>query len=795
MNSFRSVHGSPPRWVPSARPRYRPKFDCLEKRCLLATTIVSLLTDTTEDSSPGELRSAVNNSFDGDMIVFQPGLSGTIQLDAGLGPMSIRLGLTIDGTGASVAVSGQKAIRIFVIEVGGNATLTGLTIRDGFATEGGGGIFNSGTLTVQSSTLSGNTAGFGGAIYNHNGATLMVQNSTLSGNEALGAGLNAGLGGGICNQGDLTVQHSTLSGNTTIFGGGIYNGGDAFVQHSTLSGNMASYGGGIYNHSGSYVQVLNSTLSGNMAEQLLSKGDGGGIYNSGRVRVQNSTLSGNMANRQGGGISNRADLEVYDSTLSGNMGVYTDDPTFGGAIYNRSGGSVTIQSSTLSGNSALQGPLAGGFGGGISNDGSFFPVNTIIAGNSATNGGPDIQGAVNSRGYNLVGNGAGSSGITNGINFDQVGTGASPINPLLGPLQNNGGPTLTMLLLPGSPARGKGSQPSVSTDQRGVPYPPNGPWDIGAVQVSIRSFRAVGAAAGGLPEVKMFDAQTGALVFDFLAYRPSFRGGVRVAVGDVNGDSVADLITGAGPGGRAHVKVFDGNNRALLSSFRAYVAPLRGGVFVAAGDIDGDRQAEVITGAGRGGAAHVKVFDGLSAAVVQNYRAFGPTFRGGVRVAAGDLDGDNRDDVIASAGPGGVPHVKVFSGVTGATLRSFLAYAAPFRRGVFVAAGDVNRDGFSDIITGAGAGGLPHVKVFDGRTGATLQSFLAVFDVNPATFRTSGVRVGAGDFNGDGRDDLLLGAGPGQRPRLQALDALSLATLDDFFAYHPTFRGGVFVAA
>src|SRR5205814_1813081 len=97
-----------------------------------------------------------------------------------------------------------------------------------------------------------------------------------------------------------------------------------------------------------------------------------------------------------------------------------------------------------------------------------------------------------------------------------------------------------------------------------------------------------------------------------------------------------------------------------------------------------------------------------------DFFAYDPNFHGGVQVATGDVNGDGVDDVITGAGPGGGPHVKVFDGATGAVLRSFFAYDDAFRGGVFVAAGDVNKDGFADVVTGAGAGGGPHVRVFSG---------------------------------------------------------------------------------
>src|SRR5207302_1596883 len=173
------------------------------------------------------------------------------------------------------------------------------------------------------------------------------------------------------------------------------------------------------------------------------------------------------------------------------------------------------------------------------------------------------------------------------------------------------------------------------------------------------------------------------------------------------------------------VKVFSGVGGSVLRSFAAYSADFTGGVFVAAGDVNGDGKADVITGAGAGGGPHVRVWSGADGTLLRQFYAYGVKFRGGVSVAAGDVNGDGKADVVTGAGPGGGPHVEVFSGATGAVLRSFFAYAPAFTGGVFVAAGDVNGDGHADVVTGAGAGGGPRVEVFDGVTGAVRSSFFA----------------------------------------------------------------------
>lgn len=299
---------------------------------------------------------------------------------------------------------------------------------------------------------------------------------------------------------------------------------------------------------------------------------------------------------------------------------------------------------------------------------------------------------------------------------------------------------------------------------------------------------ATGPGPGHLPLVKVTVAGAkGNKTFSFMAYPNSYTGGVRVAVGDVNGDGVADIITGPGAGAPAHIKVIDGTRLgqrgSQLMSFTAYPGFL-GGVYVAAGDVNGDGFADIITSAG-GPKGHVKVFDGATGAEIRSFFAF-QGFSGGVSVAAGDVNGDGFADIITGAAVNG--HVKVFDGSSGAELRSFFAFEG-FSGGVSVAAGDLNYDGVADVIVGAGSGAPGgHVKVFDGRTGQELLSFFA-FDPN---FR-GGVQVAARDVDGDKVIDIIVGAGPGAGPHVKVFRSIDLAMLDSFLAYEPRFLGGVFV--
>jgi hypothetical protein len=183
------------------------------------------------------------------------------------------------------------------------------------------------------------------------------------------------------------------------------------------------------------------------------------------------------------------------------------------------------------------------------------------------------------------------------------------------------------------------------------------------------------AGAGGGPHVRAFSLAAGALteLASFLAYAPSFTGGVNVAVGDVNGDGIDDIVTGAGAGAGPHVRAFGlaGDSLTELASFFAYDRAFMGGVTVAVGDLDGDGVADIVTGAGAGAGPHVRVFSMADGSPTESasFSAYDPAFTGGVFVAVGDVNDDGIDDIIAGPGPGGPGHVRGFCFVMGGTLQ------------------------------------------------------------------------------------------------------------------------------
>jgi CSLREA domain-containing protein len=410
-----------------------------------------------------------------------------------LGPLAVTDDLSIAGAGqTNTIIDGNAMGRVFDIDsTSGVVEISGVTIRNG-NTGVGGGILNYADLTLTNSTVSDNTGTYGGGIRNLYGGDLTLINSTVSGNTAM-----VGSGGGISNLygGTLTLTNSTVSGNSAYGrGGGIsnYYGGDVTLTNSTVSGNTSADagGGGIYhaNYDGN-LTLTNSTVSGNSADA------GGGIYSIGILTLTNSTVSHNKADDGGGGILANRTLTLTDSTVSHNDAAYSGYYGSGGGI--KSYGTLTLVNSTVSGNSAQWGGgiYAGynssltnstvsdntamymkGGAGFVSGSKTAIPIfsNTIVAGNDPSTPTCFI-GAVDSLGYNLTDDD--SCGFT--APSDLV-----VVDAMLGPLQDNGGPTETHDLLPGSPAIDAGSVdcPPPDTDQRGVARPRGAACDIGAVE-------------------------------------------------------------------------------------------------------------------------------------------------------------------------------------------------------------------------------------------------------------------------------------------------------------------------
>ena len=446
-----------------------------------AASAATAVVTNCNDSGIGSLRQAVAEAPAGASIAFSVPCPSSSPVSL-VATIDITRDLTIDGPGSSsLVVSGNGAVDVFDVASGVTATISGLTIEKGSSPDGGG-ILSDGTLTVTDSNLSDNSAATaGGGIWNT--GTLTVRGSTVSGNSAgyYGAGIYSGPGG------TLTIASSIVSDNVVkdvdleypgyAFGGGIFAYGATSMTASTVSGNSivgiggGGDGGGIY--SDGTLALTDSSVSGNTAtvvSGLNSGNGGGGILNAGSLTVSDSSISGNTATIPGGGsgdggggILNAGMLVVSDSTLSGDN---TDAD--GGAIANSS--TVVVTNSTLSGNSALSDA-----GGGIFNQsGDLVRVAATIIANSTSGG--DCSGTITDAGDNLDDDG--SCGLAAGTDHSDTPAGLDPAG-----LQDNGGPTPTISLDPGSAAIAAVDDASLcsTADQRGTVR--STPCDIGAVEL------------------------------------------------------------------------------------------------------------------------------------------------------------------------------------------------------------------------------------------------------------------------------------------------------------------------
>ncbi len=303
-----------------------------------------------------------------------------------------------------------------------------------------------------------------------------------------------------------------------------------------------------------------------------------------------------------------------------------------------------------------------------------------------------------------------------------------------------------------------------------APDPGNGP---GAPptrpRLTPREFSAGGDRGSGL--VRLYDPD-GSLRFTASPFGAGFTGGVRTAGADFTGDGVNDVAAGTGPGGPTRVVVLDGVTQRVLFDVPPFETAFVGGVYVAAGDLDGDGFADLIVTPDEGGGPRVQVYAGAGFGKLADF--FGiddPTFRGGARAALGDFTGDGAADLVVSAGFGGGPRVALYDGRTlrgGRTklAADFFLFEPALRNGAFVAAGDVDGDGRADLIGGGGPGGAPRVLVLGGADllagrGGNAAALANFFAGNAAD--RGGVRVAARDLDGDGRADVVAGDGTGSR--------------------------------
>ena len=330
---------------------------------------------------------------------------------------------------------------------------------------------------------------------------------------------------------------------------------------------------------------------------------------------------------------------------------------------------------------------------------------------------------------------------------------------------------------------------------------------------------AVGGAKDGTAKVFVPDAagKYGTTPVATLIAFPGFTGEVRTAVADVNGDGFDDTVLATGPGAAVRFAVVSGkdNSTLLVNPTDPFGdANFKGGLFVTAADLDNDGRAEVMVSPDEGGGPRVTTFSLVNGTPTQRANFFGiddPNFRGGARIAVGDINGDGVQDLVVGAGFLGGPRVAVWDGKTvfatpTRVVSDFFGFpgndAVTLRNGAFVAAGDVNGDGFADLILGGGPGGAPRLFVLSGQqisagnVGVAQSAPIANFFVAGNTADVGGVRVAAKDADGDHKADIVVGTSGKARVYLgknvtTAAEPATFQDLDPFTG--AVLANGVFV--
>ncbi len=843
---------------PRKRLRSRLNFEQLEDRTTpTSSTVTTLLDEINPDDGVISLREAITAAEadpEADTITFASGLAkGTIALDSALadtgldsgevGPtaFNITTPITIIGSGQSITRGVEASdFRFFFVKHAGNLTLENLELNGGSARGGngfnggggaaglGGAIFNQGTLTIRSSTLVGNRANGGnGSNFSSNFAPGGGGGLGESTNGQNGGGPNGGINGELSGVaggfgGGGSANSSSGKGGAGGFGGGGGAGGGG--------GGAGGFGGGGGRASSGSQGIggfggLDATSFGSGP----GAGMGGAIFNLlGTVNIVNSTITGNTA--LGGGIPN-----AFDGSGSG----------YGGGLFNLNG-SVTVVNSTFAANRA--GTLfAGAFGNSIYNlahdvtegvpagqdatailrnsiflnpivlpgVGLPFGSNTDEVHNAVFNSGRVSGGAflatIDASAPNItnIGGFVNSSGTTNSSG---VITATRPV--VSGTLANNGGPTPTLALTANSEALDAGSNAAavdpvnagaLANDQRGAGFNrvSNGTVDLGAFEFQLPNRNRPATIVLTSPNFVV--VQHGEGESQVIDPYPEFDGETRVAVGDVNRDGVLDFIFSAGDRGGPHIRVISGSNGAVLYNFFAYdEKTFRGGVYIATGDMNGDGYSDIVTGAGEGGAPHVRVFSGKDGSILADFFAYDPTLRTGVTVAVGDVNGDGKLDIVTGPGPNSGSLVKVIDGTKfglkdpttalisqEAVFASFTVYGENYADGVFLAVGNLDGDRFADIVAG------PLVR------GATSQSFVylgsSLQKVNSFFAEDFSLRVGLrfamADTNGDGIDELIVVAAPGGGPREIVINPVTGLPIESIFFADENLRTGFGVGA
>jgi hypothetical protein len=730
-----------------------------------------IVVQNTADSGPNTLRDAINQAnaspgfdeIDIDVI-------GTVQFDSPLPDLTTAMKIEGPGANQLTVRPSSYGSRVFTVRAGADVELDGMTIAEGKA-DFGGGVYNEGNLHVNGCSFDHNTAQLqGGGLYNKGNAELNDTSFFINVTFGAGGGI-ASLPGSALSLDQCTVVSNYAEPNA--IGGGVYlNGLNATIEQSTIVGNYANF----TNPAGAGAQYA-----------------GGGLY----VSLNNPTTAY---------LHNTVVADNY----RGNYQETRDD------IY----GKVNINSRAnfVSSESAMVGIADANNENQVGHDGGFLDAHLKLHSDTRPYYvSPDVGSPLIDAGDDLNPLPAGSkdeSGRNRVVN-NRVDIGAVEFQPsgvsltyMLQPTPGNPSEvTLFATVKPTTPGSNdptgdvrfylndytnvlgiqplSGGQavltvPNLLAGKIGIQY--EGDALFGATQVEFNYSGGpvgpggsgtttgkqpvlVGAGSGNQAAVGQSDGTSAS----FPAFTDGSAGGVRVAAADFNRDGVLDYVVGTGPGGPTHVRVIDGKTKTVLFTIDPFEASFTGGVFVAAGDLNGDGFPDLVITPDQGGGPRARVFSGKDFTQLADF--FGiddPNFRGGARAAVADVTGDGKGDLLVAAGFGGGPRLAVFDGTSigpGLTptkpFGDFFVFEQTLRNGVYVGGGDINGDGYADVVVGGGPGGAPRVFALSGKDlMAGKQVQVANFFAGDTNDR-GGVRVAVRDVDGDGRADVIAGVGGG----------------------------------
>ncbi|QEL14532.1 beta strand repeat-containing protein [Limnoglobus roseus] len=778
-------------------------FIPLEDRTAPAVFTVTTTADNGNNVTPtvGSLRAAIvaaNAAAGADTINFAIAGGGVQTILPSTQMVAITDPVTIDGT-TQTGYSGTPVIRIS----GANAAA------------GSDGLV---LLNHTGSTIKGlNIAGFGGGvgIRINGGGQHLVQNNLIGTNQTgtaaeangvgivvTGASVQNVIGGGQdkrniisgnTNQGILLNSASSQNTITSNFIGVALNGATP----------LANGGDGILISAGAAFTTVGGTAAG--GGNIIASNGGAGVHvtdpATAGTQIQGNRIGLDFAGTASpnGGDGVRVENAAGTAPVSGLAFPTTNTTISSNTIRSNKGNGVSvldtsryvrILSNTISNNGGL----------GISvdataNDGLAAPVLTNLQTDS--NNGITVTGTIVGRTntayvVSIYGN---STADASGF-----GEGETAITTVTVTTDAGGNATFTVKISAGLSTPFVSATATASTAGDTSAFAATQARPSAGLDASI----AFVAAGSGAPTVA-FVNQVGGTVSSINVFDASFTGGVRVAAADFNADGIPEVIAGTGPGTTTLVRVIDPVTQKQLFSVQPFEAAFTGGVYVSAGDVTGDGVPDVIISPDEGGGPRVRVFSGKDFSLVADFFGIAdPNFRGGARTAVGDVNKDGTGDLVVAAGFGGGPRVAVFNGktVTSGTpttlFNDFFAFEQTLRNGVFIAAGDINDDGFAEIIAGGGPGGGPRVLALNGQSLLSNQQVPAANFFAGDTATRGGIRVASRDLNADGNFEIITGDGPGAGGKLRVYtgsDFAQSATPDprvevDAF---PSAAGGVFV--